>query len=548
MLAARASSQLLLDIETGLTSQNERELFHQSRDRGHKLKFTVIPRTQRSPDTGNNEAYLRVDHWDDHSFVTAFDVSMFDESGKRIDLGTVKIGFVGQIKGVATYATLTTPFDSLSDQYFSLGQDVSYYRKLSNSVSSSMREGLLRGLQDIVFDTQSRSKATGQEVFRTSLLRSVSMSVINGQFKRVLAGGAPLSDFKFGFTRAPSDGVAGVDLTFNVFADSTPSTNIHAIIGRNGVGKTTILNNMTDAITRSDCNETMFYVERFLVKKSIDETYFSSLISVSFSAFDPFRPPMDQPDPENGTRYYYIGLKDLADDSGTLLKSLGALHDECVSSLLECFSDKDKKRRWEQAILTLQSDENFAQMNLGSLAELSKESVKITGKKLVERMSSGHAIVLLTVSRLVAKVEEKTLVLIDEPESHLHPPLLSAFTRALSELLRDRNGVAIVATHSPVVLQEIPRSCAVVITRSRLSMHIEPPRVETFGENVGVLTREIFRLEVTKSGFHSLLETAVHEGKSYDSIVAEYDGQIGLEARGILRAMIAERESSVSQA
>ncbi len=40
-------------------------------------------------------------------------------------------------------------------------------------------------------------------------------------------------------------------------------------------------------------------------------------------------------------------------------------------------------------------------------------------------MSSGHAIVLLTVTKLVARVEEKTLVLIDEPESHLHPPLLS---------------------------------------------------------------------------------------------------------------------------
>lgn len=48
-------------------------------------------------------------------------------------------------------------------------------------------------------------------------------------------------------------------------------------------------------------------------------------------------------------------------------------------------------------------------------------------------------------------------MLIDEPEGHLHPPLLSAFVRALSELLVNRNGVAIIATHSPVVLQEVPR-------------------------------------------------------------------------------------------
>jgi predicted ATP-dependent endonuclease of OLD family len=63
------------------------------------------------------------------------------------------------------------------------------------------------------------------------------------------------------------------------------------------------------------------------------------------------------------------------------------------------------------------------------------------------------------VTRLVESVEERTLVLLDEPESHLHPPLLSAFVRALSDLLVNRNGAAIIATHSPVVLQEVPREC-----------------------------------------------------------------------------------------
>jgi predicted ATP-dependent endonuclease of OLD family len=51
--------------------------------------------------------------------------------------------------------------------------------------------------------------------------------------------------------------------------------------------------------------------------------------------------------------------------------------------------------------------------------------------------------VLLTITRLVETVEERTLVLLDEPEAHLHPPLLSAFVRSLSDLLINRNGVAI---------------------------------------------------------------------------------------------------------
>jgi hypothetical protein len=285
-----------------------------------------------------------------------------------------------------------------------------------------------------------------------------------------------------------------------------------------------------------------------LQRTEIDPTYFSGAISIGFSAFDPFAPPQEQPDPERGTRYYYIGLKDIQDESGTLLKSLSTLRDECVTSLGECFSDANKRVRWRSAISTLESDENFARMELHALADLSDEDLKSTARKLVERMSSGHAIVLLTISRLVAKVEEKTLVLLDEPESHLHPPLLSAFTRALSELLRNRNGVAIVATHSPVVLQEVPKSCVWIMTRSRLSMHVELPRLETFGENVGVLTREVFGLEVARSGFHALLQEAVGTGKSQDAIIEEYGGQIGLEARGILRAMIAQRDGEVREA
>jgi len=97
-------------------------------------------------------------------------------------------------------------------------------------------------------------------------------------------------------------------------------------------------------------------------------------------------------------------------------------------------------------------------------------------KSLFNRMSSGHAIVLLTITKLVETVEEKTLLLIDEPESHLHPPLLSAFTRALSDLLVNRNGVAIIATHSPVVLQEVPKSCVSILRRTGRITTIEQPR------------------------------------------------------------------------
>jgi predicted ATP-dependent endonuclease of OLD family len=159
-----------------------------------------------------------------------------------------------------------------------------------------------------------------------------------------------------------------------------------------------------------------------------------------------------------------------------------------------------------------------------------------TARTLFKRLSSGHAVVLLSITRLVEQVEEKSLVLIDEPESHLHPPLLSAFIRALSDLLINRNGVAIIATHSPVVLQEVPRSCAWKLSRAGHEARVDRPEHETFGENVGTLTREVFGLEVTQTGFHRLIaERAIDQ--TYEQVLEEFGGQLGGEARALARAL-----------
>lgn len=511
------------------------------------MEFRVLNRKQRIPDSGFNIAYLKIDYWNDYSFVTMFYLSLHDESGKYHDLGNVKIGFRGQDRSQSTYTTIEEIFNSLPDNYFSLGTELDYYKKIGAELVQETREKLLSSLRDVVFDENNLTAALEESVFGTSLLRGVSLSTVKGQFKRVLTGGVLLTDFKFSYKRPQEEKIAGIDLSFQVEADSKPSTNIHAFIGRNGVGKTTLLNGMIKSVTDPSFEKSGFYNDDGWEQSPIGTDYFSSLVSVSFSAFDPFVPPAEQSNPALGTCYYYIGLKDPTEDTGVRLKTLPALHEEFTEGISLCMSQQGKKDRWIRAIKTLESDENFADMNLAGLTKLSGDRLKSTSLSLIKRMSSGHAVVLITVTKLVATVEEKTLVLIDEPESHLHPPLLSAFTRALSELLQDRNGVAIIATHSPVVLQEVPKSCVWKITRSRLAISNSRPEIHTFGENIGILTREVFGLEVVKSGFHQILQKAVLEGGSFEGIMTDYDYQLGLEAQAILRAMILHRDRNSNQ-
>ena len=169
------------------------------------------------------------------------------------------------------------------------------------------------------------------------------------------------------------------------------------------------------------------------------------------------------------------------------------------------------------------------------------ESKDVEGKnfyeraeKIFKRMSSGHSIVLLTITKLIEVIEEKSLILLDEPEGHLHPPLLSAFTRALSILLRQKNAVAIVSTHSPVVLQEVPKSCVWALRRSGRVHNADRLEIETFGESVGTLTREVFGLEVTNSGFFTILKSLSEKYSSLDEIFEALTlGQLGIEKKPI---------------
>ncbi|MGY6275718.1 AAA family ATPase [Methylomonas sp. MgM2] len=524
------------------------------------MNFHLIPRGDTIPKTGVNTVYLQVDRWNDYSFVTMFYMSIHDAEGNYHEIGNVKIGFKGQTTEISTHTTLQDSFEALEENYFSLGQDIDYYRRIAN-LPVQIRVTVLTGLRDIVYNPDLISIAREEGVFSVSLLREVSLSVIKGQFARVLVGQPPLTNFEFKFVKPKEHNIAEVALNFKVKVNSTPSTNIHAIIGRNGVGKTTLLNSMIEAITsKGNASAKFFNIEGWQAQ-AISSDYFSSLVSVSFSAFDPFSPPQEQPDPAKGTCYFYVGLKDR--EVNGKHRTIPELREDCVRALVNCFSRSDKTSRWLRVIEKLGSDDNFSSMELSRLEDRYRQLRNTSNSEQIDsnefrkryyedvetflsRMSSGHAIVLLTISRLVATVEEKTLVLIDEPESHLHPPLLSAFVRALADLLHDRNGVAIIATHSPVVLQEIPKSCVWKINRIGLSVDCRRPEKETFGENVGVLTREVFGLEVVKSGFHDLLIASVDDGGSYDEIIDLYKDQLGFEARAILKALVTHRDRSLN--
>ena len=192
----------------------------------------------------------------------------------------------------------------------------------------------------------------------------------------------------------------------------------------------------------------------------------------------------------------------------------------------------------------MENDPIFSESKFSEVINSPMKNITEQGGFLFKKLSSGHAILLLIITKLIELVEEKTVVLIDEPEGHLHPPLLATFIRCLSEILNSRNAVALITTHSPIVLQEVPRRAAWILQRSGREVAIAHPRIETFGENIGVLTNEVFGLEVTNSGCNKLLRDTIdkHPMGTYETILDLFNGELGTEAKIILRSLIAIKQ------
>ena len=521
------------------------------------MSFQVISNERETPSKGNDVGYLRVDNWDDWGeFNTLYVLTYFDLQGLKHDIGGVKIGQFNMTERQRRPA-LPSRFERLDSQFFSLGQEADYYEEISK-LSPETAKALLESLNDVVADEALYVRAREERVMGVSLMRFVTERTIVGQFRRIVAGGARLTEYSFQY-RGPAQIDPEFDpltLVFQVEPFSKPPSNIQVIIGRNGVGKSHLLNAMSRALVapEEDLEANGKFADDSGELEAKLDTPFANVVSVTFSAFDDFPLIRQSRNATRGIRYTNIGLRKRVRQSEgenpewvTITLGPSELTNDFIASAKACAKGQQRRERWRRILRTLESDPIFEEADVTALLDEDMDELGRPAGRLFRRLSSGHKIVLLTITKLVECVEERTLVLMDEPEAHLHPPLLAALVRAISDLLINRNGVAVIATHSPVVLQEVPRTCVWKLRRHGGGAVVERPEIETFAENVGHLTHEVFGLEVTRSGFYKMIAEAIGPGDDFENIIDKFEQKLGLEGRALISARIAERDAADDQ-
>ena len=227
---------------------------------------------------------------------------------------------------------------------------------------------------------------------------------------------------------------------------------------------------------------------------------FGKVVAISYSAFDTFAIP-SSPGSEEGFGYTYCGLRRVNDqNSNSGLKDVQEIAEEMATAISR-IKMLVRQESLERALRPLREEPSFGLG--GYVLDVLAEDERWRDE--FNSLSSGHKISFNVIVQLVAALQQRSLVLIDEPESHLHPPLLAALMKGITNALESHRSYAVIATHSPVVLQEIASRYARVLRRHGSQSAFEEPEIETFGENIGLLTRHVFNLDNSQSDYVGVL-------------------------------------------
>ena len=507
------------------------------------MQFVVKFRDGESPSANRYpHAVLFQDNWDDYGYRSTFTVMLHLSATETVELGSIKVIQTGRTGGYTDMPRRS--FDQLPAGHASVGGSLDYYETLYK-LGRDVFGPYLEGLRDVAYDDEAKASVEDTEGYRVSMLRfSGAERTIADAARLLRAPTLPTKRRSAGFRVKFKTRVATHADSFAVEFDfrrrGRLPNRINALIGYNGTGKTRLLSNL--AIVSSGYG---YRTKEDLLRSAAGRFVgtappFKTVIVISYSAFDTFVIPGQNEVEKERLQdqgeifgYVYCGLRERADDAldsqpTYRLRTPAEIHAEFLSALRRV-READRLQELLEVLRPLLRDPSFERIGLTQLyANRDDDDIA----ELFRDLSSGHKVVLKIVTELTAHISgsEPTLVLIDEPETHLHPPLLAAFLKSVRACLETFDGYAIIATHSPVVLQETPAKYVRVLRRAADQNRVVAPSIETFAESIGVITQEIFNLGDGSSDWHATLK-ALARRNTLEEIEEMFGFRLGFAAR-----------------
>ncbi len=465
----------------------------------------------------NRYFLLVADNWDDFNHVTTFKLVYFN-NGEKIILDEVKIG---SNKDRVTINIMPVKFLSLDEGFVSLGQSEGYYKLLSKLFGRSLTS-VLYSLKDAAFFPAVSEEYENLDFFKNSLIRDDESERLHRIAKPMIHGVALDKLYYFDYLFDAKYADSKVRVPFHFSADGFLPKRMVALIGKNGAGKTQLLTSLPLDIAKGNG-------ETFFPNKPV----YSKVIAVSYSTFDDFELPKKTSD----FNYVYCGLRDEQGNVRTKQGQLKKFHNTWKKiAKLKRF---DKWRKIISNFLEVELIDLFIKPSPEDPEKLYFD--KLGFSKARASLSSGQSIVLFVVSEIVANIRLDSLLLFDEPETHLHPNAISQLMNGITELISEFESYCIIATHSPIIIQEMFSRDVLIISREENVPSVKKIGVESFGENLSVITEEVFGNRAIPRFYEATIKKLLARHKTYDEVLEvmkEGNLPLGLNVRLYLQSLV----------
>ncbi|WP_299123126.1 AAA family ATPase [uncultured Tenacibaculum sp.] len=427
---------------------------------------------------------LEKDNWDDFGYETTYRASIYRNSTKREHYGEIKFLNTEQKKTV-----LPEQFESLPDEYCSLWQELKDYKVINEL---EFGKDIFDSLNDINYNEILRDKFSLNRGLKDSLRRfsDAERAYIEGH--KYITNNLDKSSFAFRYIEDEMSSTPFGTFAFKFSRKLLGMYRVIGLIGRNGVGKTTLLANLASMLSG---------VQKKSAKIS-PRPPFSKIIAVSYSTFDDFYRPSKN---ERTFSYTYCGIR--GDRELLNHSEIVALFSKNYNSLLK----KERENLWTNCM-------NILYLNKLDTYFPSTKNVIQSFRKL----SSGQKIMTLSFTQIINSIDTNSLLLFDEPENHLHPNGQNTLFKALDYILNTFDSFSVISTHSPIFIQNIPQKNVFKINSVSGVRSVTNLNIETFGQHFSKLTEVIFGFSENNLFYVEKLKSIVEEkeelGIEYDEI------------------------------
>lgn len=463
----------------------------------------------RSPSSDERPCFvLAHDRWNDYSIYSLFNLFWYPKEGAVTSVGAVKIIHKTELtdEQVAEYCKYDTcdyipeSFQILDGEIASLGQDQSYYNNLK-SLFPDCYEDVLWALQDCAIFPAIEESFLEHRHFH-SLIRNKLAEKLLREEKFLIKGFDAKKRYHFSYEFTPKYSDTPLTLDFDFGQDGIFPHRLYALIGENGTGKTQLLSALP-----------LDYAKRKLTCFKPHRPIFSRVMTVSMSVYDDIEKPIS----DASFTYDFCGLR--ADE---FCKNLSKT-DVMLSHMQKSINEIEEHNRTETVKEVLRN--MLPEYILNELFVVdSKRNLDFNRKSLkdiLRKTSSGETCLLLTFCDVMAKLRQDTLLLLDEPETHLHPKAVMNMMNTLYDLLEKFNSYAIVAIHSALVIREVMAECVYKIKRVGDVPIVGRIKSESLGANLDELNEEIFGAMESGCYFNKLITKMSDENMmTYEDIMA----------------------------